>query len=176
MTSENSWATSNAIHKDLLFAKTFVYDKCGFNCTLPKAEDESVEYGAYTFTINGKFVKYRVSKITPTKTGQFVTIWKRNANGPIEPFELSDDLDLVVISTRKENYFGQFIFPKSILIDKKIISGNYSEGKRGIRVYPPWDIATNKQAQKTQQWQLEYFLEIPNENLTDLILAQKLYT
>ena len=41
-----------------------------------------------------------------------------------------------------------------------IISTSKKEGKRGFRVYPPWDTATNKQAVKTQQWQLDYYYEI----------------
>jgi len=36
------------------------------------------------------------------------------------------------------------------LADKSIISKNGKLGKRGIRVYPPWDMVTNKQAEKTQ--------------------------
>lgn len=175
MISKNVWTISNAMHNDLLLVKTFVYDRCGFHCTHPTPENESVDYGAYTFKINGKSVRYRISKITPTKTGQFVTIWKRNGNGPIEPFEISDDIDLVIISTRNNDHFGQFVFPKSVLVDKRIFSGNIVEGKRGIRVYPPWDRTTNRQAQKTQQWQLEYFLEIPSGNSIDLARAKKLY-
>ncbi|RYE38879.1 MAG: MepB domain containing protein, partial [Sphingobacteriales bacterium] len=38
-----------------------------------------------------------------------------------------------------------------------ILSGNGKNGKRGFRVYPPWDLTENSQARKTQQWQLEYF-------------------
>ena len=54
-----------------------------------------------------------------------------------------------------------------ILINKEIVSDK-KEGKRAIRVYPPWDIAINKQAQKTQKWQLNYFLEIPQNQQYDL--------
>jgi hypothetical protein len=43
-----------------------------------------------------------------------------------------------------------------------------------MRVYPPWDIAINKQAEKTQSWQTKYFLPIKNNNETDLALAKKL--
>jgi hypothetical protein len=39
----------------------------------------------------------------------------------------------------------------------RIISTHLKEGKRGMRVYPPWDLPSSKQAKKTQQWQLPYF-------------------
>jgi hypothetical protein len=71
--------------------------------------------------------------------------------------------------------FGQFIFPKSVLADNEILTRNGKEGKRGIRVYPPWDITTNKQADKTQSWQTKYFLQIKNNNLVDLDLTKKLF-
>ncbi len=155
-------------------AKTLLYDKCGFDFGELIAEDESQEYGAYTFRLNGLKIKFRVSKITPTKTGQFVTIWKRNKEGVTQPFDLTDEIDFVIISSENGNDFGQFIFPKSVLLDKGIITGNSKEGKRGIRVYPPWDIVTNKQAEKTQLWQTKYFLRIDNSDKTNLNLAKQL--
>lgn len=69
---------------------------------------------------------------------------------------------------------GQFVFPKSVLADKGIITRKGKEGKRGIRVYSPWDIVTNKQAEKTQTWQTKYFLSIKKDNSTDLDLARKI--
>jgi hypothetical protein len=74
------------IHSDLKVAKELVYDKCGFDLTDPKLNSESSEYGACSFGLNGKKIQHRVSKITPTKTGQFVAIWKRNKDGITEPF------------------------------------------------------------------------------------------
>ena len=63
-----------------------------------------------------------------------MTIWKRNKDGITEPFDTSDDFDFVIITARNDNNFGQFIFPKSILADKGIITRKGKEGKRGIRV------------------------------------------
>jgi len=159
----------------LLETKVLVYDKCGYEFANPLMENESREYTAYTFELNNLAVRFRVAKITPTKTGQFVTLWKRIENGPIQPFDTSDEIDLVVISTRTDHHFGQFIFPKSVLIEQGIMSDN-KEGKRAIRVYPPWDKTTNKQAQKTQQWQLDYFLSIPSDGSIDINKAKKLYS
>lgn len=166
--------TSLLVQTDLSIAKELVYDKCGFELTHLLAEPESTEYGAFTFRLNGKKVKHRASKITPTKTGQFVTIWKRTQNGITAPFEVSDDIDLLIITARGEHHLGQFIFPKSTLLDKGIISGPTQAGKRGMRVYPPWDKVTNKQAEKTQKWQTAYFLEISDQKPVNVAQAKKL--
>jgi hypothetical protein len=162
------------MNPDLIIAQELVYDKCGYEYTTPLKESESAEYSACLFKLNGQTIKYRNAKITPTKIGQFVTLWKRKGDGPIQPFDSSDPIDLFIINVRKGNHLGQFIFPKSVLIAQGILSTKKKEGKRAMRVYPPWDITTSKQAQKTQQWQLEYFLDIPSKKPLDLVLAKKL--
>jgi hypothetical protein len=164
----------NNIHKDLLIAIELVYQQCKAECTLPIADAESTDYAAFTFKINKLTVKYRAAKITPSKTGQFVTLWKREKDGPIQPFRVSDDIDIFIVSTRYENRLGQFIFPRIALLEHGILSDENKDGKRAIRVYPPWDNATNKQAQKSQQWQLNYFLEIQPVPAIDLQQAKKL--
>ncbi len=176
MTTESTLTIINSFHSDLKVVKELVYDKCGFDLTDPKLNSESAEYGACSFGLNGKTIQHRVSKITPTKTGQFVTIWKRNKDGITEPFDILDDIDFIIITSKSGDNFGQFIFPKPVLADKGIITRNGKEGKRGIRVYPPWDIATNKQAEKTQSWQTKYFLTIKKDNSTNLDLTKKLFT
>jgi hypothetical protein len=168
--------TLNSVYNNLLLVKELVYDRCGFDFADFKNEVEGAAYGACTFRLNGMAITHRVSKITPAKAGQFVAIWKRNRKGLTEPFDISDDMDLVVISARRGSNFGQFVFPKSVLFEKGIMSGNNKEGKRGIRVYPPWDIAGNRQAYKTQQWQGMYFLGIPGTGLVDLTRAKELYS
>ena len=174
MTTENTLTLLSSIHSDLKAVKELVYDKCGFDLTNLKQNIESKEYGACTFELNGKTIQQRVSKITPTKTGQFVTIWKRNNEGVTQPFDLTDEIDFVIISSQNGDACGQFIFPKSVLLDKGIITGNGKKGKLGIRVYPPWDTATNKQAEKTQFWQTKYFVRIDNSDRTNWNLAKQL--
>lgn len=176
MTTKNTLTLLNSIHYDLKVVKEYVYDKCDFDLTNLKQNLESKEYGACSFVLNGKTIEQRISKITPTKTGQFVTIWKRNKDGITEPFDNSDNFDFVIITARNDDNFGQFIFPKSVLADNGIITKNGKIGKRGIRIYPPWDIATNKQAMKTQSWQTKYFLTIKNDNSTDIEMMKKILT
>ncbi|PRZ21689.1 MepB family protein [Flavobacterium granuli] len=163
------------IPKELLLAKELIYNPCGFVCSEPLAEKESKEYQAHTFSLNKHIICYRLAKITPTKTGQFVTLWKRSPDGPIAPFHIEDKIDFFIISCRKENNFGQFVFPKTVLQHKAILSDNFKEGKRAIRVYPPWDLDLNKQAQKTQQWQQDYFIEISEDKPINIELTQKCF-
>jgi hypothetical protein len=62
------------IHRDLLLTQELVYSPCEFKCSQPLKEPESADYGAYTFELNGLGVRFRISKITPTKVGQFVRV------------------------------------------------------------------------------------------------------
>lgn len=160
---------------DLSIIQQYVFDSCGIVYTNPIREIESVEYNACYFTLNHLHVKFRTAKITSTKTGQFVTLWKRLATGKIAPFDDEDLIDTVIISVRKENQFGHFIFPKSILRQRGILTVKEKEGKRGFRVYPPWDTTTNKRAIKTQNWQLKYFLDLSNISKIDIEKVKKMY-
>lgn len=164
------------IHSDLSQLQNFVYPSCWFNCTQLAQERESKDYGAYSFKLNELTILFRAAKITPTKMGQFVTLWKRTEKGPIQPYDFSDPVDFFVISTRRENYWGQFVFPKLILCQKGIISQKGKGGKLGIRVYPPWDNVINSQAQRTQKWQLDYFVNTSPHSPIDCSKFQKLYT
>lgn len=175
MSTTNTLTIAVSFQDELKIVKALVYDVGGFVLTNLKWNTESKEYAACSFELNGKKIQHRVSKITPTKTGQFVSIWKRNSEGITAPFDISDNIDYIVITSKYGDNFGQFIFPTTVLAHKGIISRNGKEGKRGIRVYPPWDIATNKQAEKTQNWQTNYFLTIKKDKSSDLDLAKQLF-
>lgn len=151
-------------HPDLLLAKDLIYEPSGLVFENLKIEDESEDYGAAEFALNNYSIKFRVGKITPTKIGQFVTFWKRIDKGPILPYNLNDFFDFLVISARAESHFGQFIFPKAVLCEKGIISSSGKEGKRALRIYPPWDKVNNSQAKRTQAWQLQYFIKFTEQN------------
>lgn len=135
---------------------TGIFENNDIKITDWQPERESAEYHACDIKIDGKIAKFRVGKITPTKNGQFVTLWKRLDSGTIAPFDSSGGIDFVIIAVKKENLIGHFLFPKKVLVDKKIFTDK-SEGKRAFRVYPPWDIAQNSQSKKSQEWQLRYF-------------------
>ena len=161
---------TNSVHEDLKLAES-VYSKYGFYLSKLKPAKESLAYAACSFQLNEKKIAFRVSKITPTKPGQFVSIWKRNGAGLTVPFDASDEFDFLIISSRVGDNWGQFIFPKSELIRNGVISKSAGGGKRGIRVYTPWDKLLNRQAEKTQSWQIRYFLAL---NQLDIDLHEKL--
>jgi len=104
--------------------------------------------------VERKKIICRSSKTTPKKVGQFVTFWKRNIKGITGPYSETNKIDFYVINVKSGNRFGQFVFPKSELINKEIIRTEGKDGKRGFRVYPKWDTPKNKQAEKTQKWQV----------------------
>ncbi|MGW7414674.1 MepB family protein [Streptomyces sp. NPDC054863] len=169
------WPDTATTHTDLRAAKTLVYDPCGFTCSQPVPEAESAEYAAHAFTLDGLAIRFRAARTTPTKVGQFVTVWKRSPGGPIQPFDVTDPVDLFVISTRDQHHLGQFVIPTEALHRHGVVSADGSGGKRAFRVYPPWVTTTNRQAGKAQEWQLDHFLRLPRDGPVDCARARELY-
>ncbi|GGW96030.1 mep operon protein MepB [Streptomyces malachitofuscus] len=172
MMGDQPWT---GLHADLAAAKALVWDPSGFACSQPVPEPESAEYAAYAFTLDGRSVRFRAAKTTPTKVGQFVTFWQRSDEGPIRPFHADDGVDLLIVSSRDDNGFGHFVFPLEVLCRRAIVSRNGSGGKRGFRVYPPWVTTTSRQARSTQQWQVQYFLSLDPHGPADRTRARTLY-
>lgn len=151
----------------------YIFKPLGFKLENIFEDVESKPYFGHTFKCNHRNIIFRTAKITPKKVGQFVAIWKRNKSGLTAPYHYEDAFDFIVINLQRGHNLGQFVFPKSVLIENGVISTNQKDGKRGIRVYPSWDKPLSKQAVKTQNWQLRYFLEIGAT--TNLEVAKKLY-
>ncbi|MGW8985936.1 MepB family protein [Streptomyces parvus] len=172
MATNQPWAR---LHSDLLAAKASVYDPGGFVCSQPVPEPESADYAAHRFTLDGQSVAFRVARTTPTKAGQFVTVWQRSAEGPIRPFDADDGVDLFVISARDDGRLGQFVFPRDVLCERGIVSRSGVGGKRGFRVYPPGAVTTSRQARGTQAWQVEFFLDLGEGEPVDMGRARALY-
>jgi hypothetical protein len=148
-----------------------------FSNIQPDAEFEA--YMGHNLQWGSQRMKLRKAKITPKKIGQFVTLWKRNAQGITVPFDTADGFDIFAIYVVEGEKHGFFLFTRQILGQKQVLSNVGKEGKRGFRVYPPWAITTNKQAQQTQHWQVPFFValqSIPNANtLTEVLsLLQKI--
>ena len=127
----------------------------------PVPEAESAEYGACRADLHGKRLVLRVAKTTPTKTGQFVTVWKRpHPDADIAPLDEADPVDAVIIAVADGDgaRHGFFIFPRSALIEHGVMSRAGQGGKRALRVYPPWCAPAAAQAQRTQRWQAACFV------------------
>ncbi len=79
-----------------------IFTKCECNIANALPDKESAEYSAYHFDLNkaSKTLKiiFRIAKITPTKLGQFVVLWKRINKGAIQPYHFTDDVDFFVIN------------------------------------------------------------------------------
>ena len=131
-------------------------------------ENECDEYFGFNFQIEKLNFKFRKSKITPKKVGQFVTLWKRNSEKQTEPFNENDNFDFFIFVSEQDEKFGFFIFSKKILIEKNILSTQIKEGKRGFRLYPTWVKTENKQAEKSQSWQTEYFIDLKNNEQNNI--------
>lgn len=174
MASKNEKNSLKLFPTDLLDAQKFAYEPSFLIIDNLVREKESEEYGAFQFEMNFRKILFRVAKVTPTKIGQFVTLWKRIGSGPILPYDVADPIDLFVVSVRSPEHFGQFVFPKAVLCEKGIILKEGKGGKRAMRVYPPWDVTDNRQAKITQKWQLLYFFEISPIKV-DTLRVQKFF-
>jgi hypothetical protein len=154
-------AVGNLPH-ELVLAMRGLYLLAGVVAThAPRREQEGSEYGACRFELDGRTVVFRVAKTTPTKIGQFVTLWKRpKPSDEIAPLDSDDGVDLVVVSAADTTHRGHFVFNKNALLKHGVMSRNGHGGKRGIRVYPPWTKPVAKDAIKTQQWQMLYFVAL----------------
>ncbi|MFC9660479.1 MepB family protein [Nocardia sp. NPDC127606] len=148
-------------HPDILAARNLIA-LLGLNISATVPETQNAEYGASVAEVGRGSVRFRVGKRTPTKPGLFVSVWQRAGDGSTEPFAAEDGIDLWVITVREETRVGQFVFPRNALVEHGIVSVAGRGGKRGFRLYPPWSATRNKQAQKSQQWQSAYFLDLEN--------------
>ncbi len=152
-----------------------LYAECGLEINNFTQEHESLEYHAHAGIIKTKKILFRIAKKTPKKIGWFVTIWKRGTNNIITPYDESNSIDFVVIVVLNNEGVGEFIFPKSILLEKNILSKNNKGGKRAIRVYSPLDKTTSIQSIKTQRWQSKYFVDLTSKNPKTIEKIKTLY-
>ncbi|RON44749.1 MepB family protein [Pseudomonas frederiksbergensis] len=162
---------------DLSAAIEQIYKPAGMALTDEvRREEESAEYGACRFGLDGQSMVFRVAKTTPTKIGQFVTLWKRpTPASEIAPLDTGDGVSFVVVSVADATHRGQFVFDLKVLAAKGVMSIDGEGGKRAIRVYPPWSRPVAKQAIKTQQWQLKYFLAIDPSGNADPFQVRRLF-
>lgn len=152
-----------------------VFGKLGLNLTDIESDKECEAYSGVNFRLNDRRVKFRKAKITPKKTGLFVTLWKRNLTGETEPFSTSEPIDFYIIAAEKDQNPGFFLFPKAVLAEKRILTENGKEGKRGFRIYTVWDFLESKQAEKTRKWQNDFFVDLTSNEKVGIETFKKIF-
>ncbi|MGG2016442.1 MepB family protein [Bacillus sp. S10(2024)] len=152
-----------------------VYKPNNLIITNLKEEKQNLEYAGGIFQLNNKTIRFRVSKITPNKIGQFVSFWEKNENMQNQAFSYDSSPDLLVITCIDDNKLGQFIFPKEILLKERILKTPSQKGKMAMRIYPIWDNPVNTQARKSQMWQLQYFIDLSETNNLSIDKLLNLY-
>ncbi|TKH12676.1 mep operon protein MepB, partial [Bacillus wiedmannii] len=66
-------------------------------------EKQNAEYVGCLFHLNKKTIRFRVSKITPNKIGQFVSFWEKDTNMQNQAFSYHAAPDLLVITCINDN-------------------------------------------------------------------------
>lgn len=164
---------SDALHQDVVRAMG-IFEHFGMAFGTPAVEASNLEYGAALASAGPSTVRFRVGKVTPSKAGMFVTVWRRAPGGKTEPYP-AEDVDALVVATRQGRRFGAFVFSKAVLVERGIVSANGVGGKRGFRVYPPWTVPTSPQAARSQKWQCSAFLEAGQRAGTDRQQLDRLF-
>lgn len=162
------------VHPDVAMVIRVLGD-LGLACSPAKVEADNAEYGAAISAIGRSPVRFRVGKLTATKVGLFVTVWRRSLDGSTEPLPAEECSDVLVICVREDSRVGAFAFPKAALVKHGVVSVGGAGGKRGFRIYPPWSATTNRQAKESQQWQCNYFFEMADGSATDAQRASRLF-
>ncbi|MBO0472420.1 MepB family protein [Enterococcus ureasiticus] len=138
-----------------------------------KVEEQNKEYEGTTFVLGKQSFRSRKAKVTPKKLGYFVVFWEKDDENKNKPYDFDSAPDKLIITIIDQEKLGQFIFPKEILAEKKILNNGKNQGKMAMRVYPNWVTGLNKTAVVTQKWQSSYFIDLTKK--PDLNRLKKLY-
>ncbi|WP_181578389.1 MepB family protein [Arthrobacter sp. AQ5-05] len=128
----------------------------------PDPNPEARAYAGCSFVMAGTDgvgtrTVFRSAKVTPTKAGLFAPLWTRDENGATRPYSLADDVGNFVIAASVPAGYGYFTFSAADLADRGILATGDLPGKRGFRLYTPWDTGLNKSASATWAWQRAFF-------------------
>lgn len=120
----------NKFNKTLAYVNELLYEPNNLTIKNIQEETQNSDYGAGIFQLNSKSIRFRVAKITPTKIGQFVSFWEKDEANKNQAFTYDNATDLLVINTFNDNGdFGQFVFPKEILLQQNILRTSSTKGK-----------------------------------------------
>ncbi|MGM7775419.1 MepB family protein [Arthrobacter sp. KNU-44] len=128
---------------------------------LLQVEEQNSDYESGVARIGNEQWRIRTARITPTKPGAFVAVWKRGEGGSTRPFTAEESMSGLLVFVEEQERFGVFQFTKPHLISFGYVSSDLHPGKRGFRVYPEWCSGLNPQASRTQRAQGVAFSELP---------------
>lgn len=123
-------------------------------------ETQSSDYEAGLVLLESGLWRLRTARITPTKPGAFVALWRRLDDGNTAPFGADDPAVGLHVFVEEQNHFGVFQFAAEQLASLGISQTGQSPGKRGFRVYPSWSTDLNRQASRSQKAQSPAFRDL----------------
>ena len=129
-----------------------------------QGEEQNSDYESGIVRIGTEQWRIRTARITPTKPGAFVAVWKRSENGMTRPFTADESMSGLLVFVAEKARFGVFKFTTADLVTLGYVSSDRYPGKRGFRVYPAWCTDLNSQASRTQRAQAAAFSELPPRN------------
>ncbi|GAB2733114.1 hypothetical protein GCM10027038_34460 [Arthrobacter bambusae] len=129
-----------------------------------QVEEQSSDYESGVASIGEEQWRIRTARITPTKPGAFVAVWKRGDGGSTRPFTTDESMSGLLVFVEEKERFGVFQFTAAHLSSLGYVRSDLHPGKRGFRVYPAWCTDLNPQASRTQRAQADAFSELPSSN------------
>lgn len=127
-------------------------------------ESQNMNYEGFLCTIDQHTFRSRLAKKTPTKKGYFVVFWEKDVNNQNQVFNAESSPEFLIVNVVDKKHKGVFLFSKDALIKYNILRTSVSQGKMAMRVYPGWEQALNRTAEKTQKWQTTYFIDVSKDN------------
>ncbi|MGG7466328.1 MepB family protein [Plantibacter sp. YIM 135347] len=160
-----------------------VFSPAGLTREDVRPDVDGLDYDGIEYSVSGLRIVGRFARITPTKNGAFVAVWRRAADGGTRPFDVADPFDAFTIAVREGTSFGLFVFSKAALVGHGLVSADRSGavsddgsgdgdgvrtrtrtrtsvGKRGFRLYAPWVAPSSRQAERSQAQQAPHFLDL----------------
>ncbi|MGE8082004.1 MepB family protein [Peribacillus loiseleuriae] len=128
-----------------------------------KREVQNSEYEGLLLIINKHVYRSRLAKLTPKKKGYFVAFWEKDTMGINHAYSYENSPEKLIVSVIDNERWGQFIFPKKVLLKYGILKSPKQKGKMALRVYPSWVTELNTNATRTQSWQTEYFIDLSDD-------------
>lgn len=129
----------------------------------PEPEEERGDYESGVVRLGSAVWRLRTARVTPTKPGAFVAVWRRDDQGETRPFRCDESTAGLLVFVQDRTRFGVFRFTSAHLADLGVTQSPAHPGKRGFRVYPAWCTGINPQAERTQRAQASAFTELGSQ-------------